>query len=227
MRSWRRAALWVVGIVVGFAVLFPLGYALGVPEQRGPVAPVPPVPNGSYRVYVVDWGYHTAIIVQQPIGFALGPPGAERAPFLEYAWGDRRFYMESDYQPQAVFAAVALPTSSVLYLEAHGDPPSLGGARHVSMRIVDAATQHALLSDLERTIHHGPGGARDGPFREHEGYAGRFYPAYGRYLWNRDCNWWAVTRLHAAGLAGRAAGVILSGQVRGRLRLFSTQPVAE
>lgn len=48
---------------------------------------------------------------------------------------------------------------------------------------------------------------------------GRFFPASGRYLWTRDCNWWTVMRLDAAHLASGANGV-LSRQVKGHLRGF-------
>ena len=49
------------------------------------------------------------------------------------------------------------------------------------------------------------------------GYAGRFYPGAGAYLWWTDCNRWTVDRLAAAGLARRGRGVIFSGQVKNAL----------
>ncbi len=85
----------------GFATLFPVIYAVTAPEPRGPLLPLSLPPCAAYRVFVVDWGYHTAIIAEQPSGWALGPPGEERAPFLESAWGDRRFYLESNYRPDS------------------------------------------------------------------------------------------------------------------------------
>jgi hypothetical protein len=86
----RRLARWALVAVLAFTVLFPVFYAITVPEQLGAAATLPNVPDGTYRVYVVDWGYHTAIVVPQPTGWTLGPPGKEQAPLLEYAWGDRR-----------------------------------------------------------------------------------------------------------------------------------------
>ena len=220
MRRWGRLVLCVVGAVIAFALLFPVAYALIVTVEQGPAPVVAPVPDGTYHVYVVDWGYHTAIVVPQPIGFALGPPGNERAPYLEYAWGDKRFYMESDFNPWSVFATLVLPTASVLYLEGHSNPPSFAGARGVYVRDVNATTLRALFVELERTIERERDGERSPAYAEHEGYRGRFYPAHGRYLWTRDCNWWTVQRLRATGLAGNSAGVVLSRQVAGRLRAF-------
>ena len=219
--SWRRLARSVLVGVVAFTLLFPVVYAVAVPEQIGAPEMLPNVPAGTYRVYVVDWGYHTAIVAPQPEGWTLGPPGEERAPLLEYAWGDRRFYMESNVWPQSVYATLILPTESVLYLDGRNSPPSFAGARAVYTRVVDAATLRALLSELEREFRRAADGSRVLPYSSHDGYAGRFFPAYGRYLWTRNCNWWTVERLRAAGLARSGAGVVFSGQVRARLNGFS------
>jgi hypothetical protein len=113
----------------------------------------------------------------------------------------------------------------VLYLEGHPDPPALDGARAVVGRTVDAATLRALLADLERTFQRAAGGGRAAPLGPAEGYAGRFYPAHGAYLWTSGCNRWTVESLAAAGLARRGNGVIFSGQVAGRLRGFVSRPV--
>lgn len=219
--SWRRLARSALVGVVAFTLLFPVIYAVAVPEQIGAPEMLPNVPDGAYRVYVVDWGYHTAIVVPQPEGWTLGPPGEERALLLEYAWGDRRFYMESNFWPQSVYVTLILPTESVLYLDGRTSPPSFAGARAVYTRIVDAATLRALLSELEREFRHASDGSRAAPYSGHAGYAGRFFPAHGRYLWTRNCNWWTVERLRAVSLARSGTGVVFSGQVRGRLSRFS------
>ena len=216
----RRLARWALVAVLAFTVLFPVIYAITVPEQLGAAATLPNVPDGTYRVYVVDWGYHTAIVVPQPTGWTLGPPGKERAPLLEYAWGDRRFYMESNYWPHSVYATLILPTASVVYLDGRDAPPSFAGARAVYTRDVGAATLRALLAELERTFRHESDRSRVLPYSNPAGYAGRFFPAYGWYLWTRNCNWWTVERLRAVGLARSGAGVVFSGQVRGRLLGF-------
>lgn len=217
-RLWRvvRRALLAI---VAFALLFPPLYNFLVPEPRAaPIALPLPAP-GNYDVFVADWGYHTSIIVQQPSGWSLGPPGRERAPFLEYAWGDRIFYMESNYQPQAVFATLVLPTPTVAYLDGWTDTSGFRGARAVYARTMDASTTRALLLELEGTFRRSAG-MRLEPYPIVASYTGRFYPSYGRYFWIRDCNWWTVARLSTAQLAGAATGVIFSGQVSHRLRGF-------
>jgi hypothetical protein len=218
-----RYIVGVLSSVLAFGIVFPTLYAALTPENRGPILSLPAPAPGTYRVFVADWGYHTAVIVEQPRGWQLGPPGEETAPFLEYAWGDRRFYYESNFRPHAVFAALFLPTESVLYLDGRPDPPRLGGARVVVMRRVSADTVRGLLEQLEHSIRHAPNGTRLAALAPAAGYGGRFYPADGAYLWTRNCNWWTVTRLAAVGLAGRAAGVVFTGQVPSRLRGFTPQ----
>ena len=112
---WRITRRALVGLLA-FALVFPPLYALAVDEVRDAHVSLPAVQTGEYRVLVADWGYHTAILVEQPQGWHLGPPGNERAAFLEYAWGDQRFYMESDFRPHALFATLVLPTATVMYL---------------------------------------------------------------------------------------------------------------
>jgi len=211
---------WALAALVGFAALFPPLYAALTPEERGALTPLPLPPSGAYRVYVADWGYHAAIVVEQPRGWTLGPPGEERAPFLEYAWGDRRFYLESDYRPHAIFATMALPTATVLYLDGRPDPPPLAGARAAFVRTVDERALHALLRTLDRSIRRAPQRTRARLYARAAGYAGGFYPAHGAYLWTRNCNWWTVERLREAGLARRGRGVVFSGQVSSRLLDF-------
>jgi hypothetical protein len=205
------------------ALLLGLGVLL-VPlplTVRAVVLPLPPPPAGPYRVLVVDWGLHTAIVVQQPPGWRLGPPGAEAAPFLEVAWGDRRYYAEGQRRLDVLAAALLLPTESVLFLAPHPDPPRLQGAWRVLERQVDAPTLHRLLSGLESSLHRGTDGRRPQPLappqRPSLASPAHFFPARGSYLWHRNCNWWIVRHLGDAGLARPALGVLLPLQVPWRL----------
>jgi len=215
----RRAVVAPLALLLAFALAFPLLHRALASPDLPPAAAVPAPPEGSYDVWVVDWGYHTAIIVPQPAAVAvdwqLGPPGRETAAWVEYAWGDRRFYRDSDHRPQAVFAALVLPTESVAYVAARDRPPS-SGPRAVYRRTVDAATLRALVMELERTIRRHEHGERLLPTAPVAGHAGRFYAAHGKYLWTRDCNAWTVDRLASVGLA-RGGLVVLAGQVASRL----------
>lgn len=233
MRRWLRRlgrglALIVLILVIGPALYVALAGderpALARPLAMPPMPPMPPA--GSYRVYLAVWGYHTSILFEQPPGGRMGPPGAEGAPLVEVGWGDRSYFMETDLRPHAVFATLFLPTPTVVYLEGHRAPPRRrNGVRALYVRGVDAAALHALLTEIERSIHHAPSGDRVPAFPPVRGYTGRFYPGYGSYLWTGNCNWWNVERLRGAGLAGRGTAVIYSTQVPGRLNGFAPVPI--
>lgn len=224
-RRWRWWARALLGLSTVILVIPPL-FVEFVPD-RPPLMDLPDtrlgnaVPASRFRVFVADWGYHTSVILEQTAqGFPRGPAGRERALFVEYAWGDRRFYMESDYRPHALFATLLLPTESVAYVAAWDAPPdSASRPRSLYVRTVSAAQLSALTTALERRIYHKAGGIgeRVAPFPPADGYAGRFYPAYGHYLWSSACNRWMVDRLAEAGLARGGRGVIFSGQVASRL----------
>jgi uncharacterized protein DUF2459 len=215
-RRWSRWGSWVLIVIAAILILPPL--AVSISPDPSIAATVLAIPAGTYRVYVADWGYHTSIIFQQPPTRRLGSLGSETAPFVEFAWGDRRFYMESNYRPDALFATLFLPTEAVAYVASWTTDPARGArARALYERDVDARELSELASVLEGTILHTETGERALAFPAVGGYAGRFYPAHGRYLWFTDCNRWTVERLASAGLAQGGIGVIFSGQVAGHL----------
>lgn len=217
-----RAAARILGrasaALLAFALLFPLLHRMAARPLVLPAVALAVPPDSEYDVRVVDWGYHTAIVLPQPASWRLGPPGREGAAYVEYAWGDRRFYRDSDYRPHALFATLVLPTAAVAYVAARDRPPSLrSGARAVYVRRVSAWVLHALAVELERHIVRDATGARVAPGPPVAGYGGRFYDAAGRYLWTSDCNDWTVARLAAAGLATRGGLVVIPRQVPGHL----------
>ena len=222
LTRWTRRIGWALAGLLAFALVVPLLYAAVAPERRAP-APAPAVPEGTYRVAVVDWGYHTGLVVEQPPGAAWGPPDERRAPFVEFAWGDRAFYHAADRRPHRLFATLALPTASAVFADGvRWD--GFSRARAVYEREVDAETLARLIGAVEASFERAASGARAEALPQTTGTRGRFFPSPERYLWTRDCNWWTARRLQDAGLATSARGVVLSGQVAGRLVGFHERP---
>lgn len=220
-RNARDRWRWFLALsIVLLLVAPPLRVELREPDRSGAALTLPAPMGDRFRVFVANWGYHTAIILEQPPGWTLGPPGEETAPFVEYAWGDRRFYMESNFWPHSVFATLMLPTESVAYVDGRAAPPTRG-FRALYVREVSAAELRALASELEASIRRDASGARAAAFSPVTGYAGRFLPGIGSYTWWTNCNRWTVDRLAAAGLAKGGRGVIFSGDVAGRLAGFT------
>jgi hypothetical protein len=193
-----------------------------VPTESATTAP---------RLFVLDYGYHTAIVVEQPAGGRFGPPGREDAvasPFVEYAWGDRRFYMESRYAPWSLVATLLFPTEAVTYVAGWRTPPvsrpggltvvSRPGGLTVVSRTSTLDERDRLLAALESWVGRDSAGrARAPAFPAVAGYAGRFHAAPGRYTAIANCNRWTVDRLAEVGLARPSGVVITSGQVMRRV----------
>jgi hypothetical protein len=214
MRKWTWGG-------VGLVVLLVLAPALFVEfTQRRPVPPAQtgPVEPGPYSVYVADWGYHTSVILQQPPGWTIGPANLPTAAYVEYAWGNRAYYMSMHPSAVAGLAALLIPGKSVTYVAGWATAADLlrAGARRILVRQVSGATLQALAADLEATLD------RRVQFPAVPGYGGRFYGSVARYLWWYDCNRWTVDRLAPSGLATSGRGVLFSWQVAGRLRGFES-----
>jgi hypothetical protein len=215
--SWGRVTLVVLLLIL----IVPASFVEIAPDAPRPVA-LPPAPPGTYLVYVADWGYHTSIILQQAPGWQLGSLGSESAPFVEFAWGDRSFYLDSNHRPDAVFATLFLPTESVAYVESwRGDPARIARPRALYARALDASQLTALAADLEGSLRRTDTAVRPAAFPQTPHDAGRFYPAHGKYLWWNDCNRWTTDRLADAHLARGGRGVIFSRQVASQLIGFA------
>lgn len=215
-----RVRLAVFGAVL--LLLGPWAWIRFRPDPPDVVA-IPAIAADSLprRIYVINWGYHTSIVVPQPPGFTNGPANDPAARFIEYAWGDRSFYMESNYWPHRLFAALMLPTASVTYLAGWSRAPATSdGMSGLWSREVNAEELGRLIAALEGSTRRGAGGVRAPAYQPAVGYRGRFYPAHGAYLFWADCNRWTVDRLHDAGLASSGIGVILARQVASRLHGF-------
>jgi len=213
-RKWLRGcACLVVVLVVGPALFVEFGQHRSMPP--GLNLPIEP---GPYSVYVADWGYHTSIVLQQPPGWRMGPDNLPAAAYVEFAWGNRAYYMSVHPSALAGLSALLIPGSSVTYVAGWATAADLlhAGARRIVVRQVTGAKLQALVANLEATLD------RRVEFPPVPGYPGRFYASSERYLWWYDCNRWTVDRLARSGLATSGRGVLFSGQVAGRLQGFES-----
>ena len=217
-RGRRRIALAVLGALFG---LPPLYMAVATPSP-GPVRlPDLAEPRPRYRVYLANWGYHTSVLVEQPSGWRLGPPGEEDAPLVEYAWGERAYFKDGNQAPHVLFAATFLPTASVMYVDGWVAPPGArNGVNELWTREVSADELRAFVTSLEQSFVRTPTGERAPAFPPVAGRGGHFFPAREFYIWWSDCNAWSVKRLGAADLAEDGPLVVTASQVAPRLRGF-------
>lgn len=211
------AFVTLLAIAIGLPALF---MAIATPPPEGVALPVAD-PAARHRVYVLAWGYHSSIFVEQQPGWRLGPVGSEDARFVEYGWGDRSFYMESNYCPDALFASAFLPTPTVVYVRGHDRPPNefvVGG--DIRVRECSSVETLRLIAVIEEQMNRLPDSSRPEPFPPATGYVGRFYSGREYYVVWWNCNEWTARMLANAGLASSSVLVGSPGQVIGRLEGF-------
>jgi hypothetical protein len=78
----------------------------------------------------------------------------------------------------------------------------------------------ALIVTCEESILRTPDGGREAPFPPVSSFPGRFYPGRQSYIFWSSCNTWVLSRLEDAGFDVSPVGVIVVGQVPGRLTGF-------
>lgn len=157
-------------------------------------------PATGVRIYVVDNGIHTGIVVPaagwedlvRAADFA--DPRYARHGWRSFGWGDRAFYVETptwaDLRPMTVLRAAFGSERTVMHVDAIPEPRPGADVRSV---VLDAA-QFARLTRFIRASF-APGAARHG-----YGPDDVFYPAVGHYSAVRTCNAWTGAALTRAGV---------------------------
>lgn len=177
--------------------------------------------QSKYNIYVANWGFHTAILVEQPPGWQLGPNNHPQARYVEYGWGDKRFFMFSDTSIPATLAAGVLPTDSVVYLRGRETlPTEKNNVRQLYHRQVTPQQLHRLITVLEQSFQRTADGERVEPYPPVSAFVGQFYPGREFYVIWSDCNAWTVSNLHDIDVAQSPFFIIFSEQVGPSLQGF-------
>ena len=188
----------------------------------GPVVP-PPEVAGRYRVWVLGYGYHTAIFMEQPRSWKLGPPGREAAPFVEFAWGDRGWFYDSTMSCLSGANAILLPSRSVYYVAGYDEPPARAWpGLPLLEREFSVQELRALAMVLERSVLRTTQGARVEALPPSPEYDGRFFPGREYYIGWNSCNHWTIATLEQAGQEVSALGVVTQDQALSRLKSWRT-----
>ncbi len=205
--------LWIPGLYVALCWLF---IAAATPSP-GPVK-LPPAPQGEYRVWVLGYGYHTAIFIEQPPGWKLGPLGKEAARFVEFAWGDRGWFYDSDMSHLSGANAILIPSRTVFYVAGYDKPPAEAWpGLPLAERAFNGEELRVLAHTLEQCCLRTPQGDRVEPLPISPEYAGRFYPSREFYIGWHSCNHWTIEQLRKSGQNVSELGVITQRQAFARL----------
>ena len=210
--------LWIPALYAALCWLF----IAAVTPAPGPVK-LPPVPAGEYRVWVLGYGYHTAIYIEQPRGWRLGPPGKEAAPFVEFGWGDRGWYYESDMSWLSGANAVLVPSRTVFYVAGYDkEPAQAWPGLPLVERKFSGQELHALACTLEQCCLRTLQGERVEPLPTSPEYEGRFYESREFYIGWHSCNHWTIEQLRKSGQDVNELGVITQNQAFARLENWKT-----
>jgi uncharacterized protein (TIGR02117 family) len=181
-----------------------------------PVAQHPPAPGPEPAValWVVDHGWHTAIVVRRADVERARWPEIDDFPtatLVEIAWGDREFYMATPATAWMAIKAAFGTSASVLHVVGLDAPIAV---TFPGREIVELAVSRSGFDALTRFVsdeYERDAGGR--PLRLQRGLYGPswFYAARSRYSLSNTCNTWVARALQVAGLPVSPSGVITAG----------------
>ena len=161
----------------------------------------------DFAFYVGSHGWHTSIVVaraQIPAGFL--PPGVSRRTFsrfafIEFGWGDRKFYTAPKPNVAMAFDAVFLPGPSVLHIVGL-DPPLERALPWSALVRVPCSRRELrnLCRALGETFERDSRGESEAISSGLYGATSRFYPARQRYYLLNTCDTWTARMMRAGGL---------------------------
>jgi uncharacterized protein (TIGR02117 family) len=198
-----------------------LGPAVDLPAPRGNTPDV--------TVWVLDHGWHTAIVVRRAdVDRALWPEVEDfpAALFVEVAWGDRDFYMATPASVWRAIKAAFAAGDSVLHVVGFTAPIAtyFPGSEIVELRL--SRPGFDTMTRFVSAEHQRDGEGR--PTRLQRGLYGAswFYAARSGYHLFNTCNTWVARALRAAGLPVTAAGTITATGVMKQARSAASVSVA-
>ena len=188
-----------------------------------PVAELAPptTAESALSVWVLDHGWHTAIVVRRAdVDRALWPevddvPGAT---FVEIAWGDREFYMATPATAWMALKAALGAGESVLHVVGLDAPIATYFPRSEMVELRVSRRGFEALMRFVSDEHERDAGGRSVRLRPGLHGASWFYAARSRYSLFDTCNTWIARALERAGLPVTASGVITAGGVMQQLR---------
>jgi len=186
---------------------------------------VPPTPDSTSAVYLVQHGWHAGIAVRRvdvpddrwPVLDMF--PGAR---YLEVGWGEVRYYPGQSRGVWGTLRAGAWPTGSVLHVvPIAGSVPHRFSQRTVARVPVGPAELKALVAFVAESLAVDASGeavaAAPGYYRN-----SRFYGSPLSYHVFNNCNHWAAAALEAAGCDVAPRWVFTVGQVLRQARECGT-----
>jgi len=196
----------------------------GVVAACSTAPPLPETDDGPriHEVHVASNGWHTAIIMKRSKADALGRlPEADDFPdavFLEFGWGDRKYYPADEKTVGMVLAAAFASTPAVVHVAGLTARPQRHFPNREMISLVLTKNEfgnmvEAISDDFQR-----PESGRAKPVSQGLYPNSHFYHAHGSFHLFNTCNTWTARILRAGGVAINPSGIITADQLMGRLR---------
>jgi hypothetical protein len=180
-------------------------------------------PDALRTIHIVQRGWHTGVVI----------PAAEwpnrnwsvlrefrNVGYLEFGWGEERFYQADDTTLWDGSRAALWPSPSVVHVIGLAEPAPLGArANEVVAVKVPADGLRRLTAAIEDEFE----GEEPRPNGREVSWApspNRFYPAKQSFYFPHLCNWWIAVRLKDAGCPIQPWTVVTASQVMERVRGF-------
>jgi uncharacterized protein (TIGR02117 family) len=176
-----------------------------------------PCPGGQ-QFYVIDHGWHTALVIEASPLAALLPGLAAQFPkarYLELGWGDDQYFRTPEPGLARTLAAALWPTPSVLHVAGLPDPPSPGPA--LARITTDEPGYGRLLAFIAASFEQPRPGKVEALEPGLYGNA-RFYRATGNFHLFNTCNSWVARAVHESGLPLPGGPIIISAALMRRIR---------
>jgi len=216
MGSTIRVAAWLAAVVLTAGCL-----TTQAADREAPAS------EPARAVWVIDHGWHTAIVVRRDdVDPAIWPEVGDfpQAGLVEVAWGDRDFYMAAEATAPLAVKAALFTSGSVLHIAGLDESTleAIPAGDVVKLRI-----SRSGFARMTRFV-------RDEYQRGGEGHSVRlgpglygaswFYAARGHYHLFNTCNTWVARALQRAGLDVSPAGVVTAGAVMQQVRRLAVTP---
>jgi len=174
----------------------------------------------SSDIYVVRQGLHTGFIVPSSTIQSRLPQLSDRfsnTPYIEFGWGDKRYYQAEEITSGLTMRAIFWPTESVVKAVAIPQRPDIHFAENeLETLCLDSEHYSLLIGFIEQSFYQDDSGniieSKDGAEEDIQ-----FYKGEGHYYLMNTCNNWTARGLKSAGLDISPAFKQTAGSVMGFL----------
>jgi uncharacterized protein (TIGR02117 family) len=190
-----------------------------------PMAATPLPAAGGKSVTIVNYGWHTSIVMsKQDIAHGALPEVGDfpEADHLEFGWGDWDYYQAPDPGLGLALKAAFWSSRSVLYVAGFKGPiESYFRGSEIAKVVVPDESFQRLVQFVSATFLR-PRQTAPAEIPSMGPAQSRFYPATGRFHLFRNCNTWVAEALRSAGLPVRPAFAFTAGNLSYQTKRIAT-----